>query len=57
MTSFSLIQLTELSQLHKSSKFLQKRNFLECQETEVSSHDVYVTSFVYAEHPSSINLV
>ena len=50
MTSFSLTQLTELSQLHTSLGFLQKRNFLERQETEVSSYDVYVTSFVHAKH-------
>ena len=28
MTSFNLIQLTELSQLHTFSEFPQKRNFL-----------------------------
>ena len=39
VTSFSLTQITELSQLHISSGFLQKRNFLERQGTKVSSRD------------------
>ena len=50
MTSPNLTQLTELSRLNTSLGFLQKRNFLERRGTEVSSGDVYVTSFVYAEH-------
>ena len=37
-----LTQLTELSQLYTFLEFLQKRNFLEHQETEVSSRDIYV---------------
>ena len=48
----SSTQLTELSQLHISSGFLQKRNFLERWGTEVSSHDVHVTSSVHAEYLS-----
>ena len=55
MTSFSLTQLTELSWLHTSSKFLWKRNFLERQETQVLSRNVHVTFSVYAEHSPSIN--
>ena len=47
----SSIQLTELNQLYTSSGFLQKRNFLEHWGIEVSSCDVYVTSYVHAEHP------
>ena len=50
MTLLSLIQLTELSQLHTFLRFLQKRNFLECGEIEVSLRDGNVTSSVYAEH-------
>ena len=46
----SLTQLTEVSQLHTSLGFLQKCNFSECRRTEVSSRDVYVTSFVHAKH-------
>ena len=56
MTSFSSTQLTELSQLHTFLGFLQKRNFLKHQKTGVLLHDVYVTSSIYANHPSSINL-
>ena len=56
VTLFSLTQLTELSWLHSSSGFLQKRNFLEHQKTEVSSRDIHVISFVYAKHLSLINL-
>ena len=47
----SSTQLTELTQLHTSSGFLQKRNFLERQGTKVSSRDVHVTSSDHAEHP------
>ena len=50
MTSFSLIQLTELSQLQTSLGFFQKRNFLERWETKLSSHDVHVTFFIHVEH-------
>ena len=46
----------ELSQLHTSLGFLQKRNILERQKTELSSLDVHVTFSVYAEHSPSINL-
>ena len=49
-------QLTELSQLHTSSGFFQKRNFLEHQGTKVSSRDVYVTSSIHVEYPPLINL-
>ena len=38
---------TELSQLHKSLGFLQKRNFLECQKAEVSLYDA-VHNFFYS---------
>ena len=50
VTSFRLTQLTELSWLHVSSGFFQKRNFSERQGTKVLSLDVYVTSSVHAEH-------
>ena len=56
MTSSSLTQLIELSQLHTSLGFLQKRKFLERQETKVLSRDVNVISSVHAGHPPSINL-
>ena len=46
----------ELSQLHTSSGFFWKPNFLERQETKVSSRDVYITSFIYAEYSLLINL-
>ena len=55
MISFSLTQLTELSQLYTSSGFLQKRNFLERQETKMSLCDVHVTFFVHAEHPPQLS--
>ena len=51
ITSFSLTQLTELSQLHIFSGFLQKRNFLKRQKTKVSLYDVNMTSSVYAKYP------
>ena len=50
MTLFSLTEFTKLSWLNTSLEFLQKRNFLERWETELSSHNVYVTFFVYTEH-------
>ena len=56
VTSFNLIQFTELSRLHISSGLLQKRNFLERQKTKVSLRDIYVTSSVYAKYLLLINL-
>ena len=46
----------ELSQLHTSLGFLQKRNFLEHQGTKVSSRNIHMTSSVHAKHSPSINL-
>ena len=56
MTSLSLTQPTELSQLYTLWRFLQKRNFLERWKTKVSSRDIHVTFFVHAEIFLSINL-
>ena len=49
MTLFSLTQLTKLKQLQTSSGFLQKRNFFKHQETEVSSRNINVISFIHAK--------
>ena len=46
-----------MSQLHTSSGFFWKRNFLERQGTKMSSRNIYVTSSVHAKHPLLINLV
>ena len=47
----TLSQLTELSQLNKSSGFLQKRNFSERQRPKVSSRDVS-RDFLYSRWAS-----
>ena len=44
-------QLMELSRLYTFLGFFQKRNFLERQETKVSSREIHMTFFVYVEHP------
>ena len=51
----SSTHFAELSRLSISSRFCQKRNFLDCQRSIVSVRNISHDFFIHAEHPLLVN--